>query len=167
MAHFCSILPPHLLKHILESPLTSPPTLAAAQKTYNHVCRLHDNRVQGAYTQYQGPQGFAAGIVPPHMFQSIIDSDDTSLEAKERAKHQLADVKKYQAARADHAAELKTTTNQVYRKIYSSEKTDRLEKTLIFEEGGATVNVKKDSDATNVYDYFGKTYQFYNEVCSL
>ncbi|KAA8571424.1 hypothetical protein EYC84_001427 [Monilinia fructicola] len=120
MAHYCSILPPHLLKHIIDSPLTSPPTLIAAQKTYDHVCRVQDNRVAKDYAQYHVRHGFAA--------------------------------------------EAKATTHQVYRKIYTSAKTNDLEKILLFEEGAPLPVVNKDHDARNVYDFFGKTYQFYNEV---
>lgn len=164
MAHYCSILPPHLLKHIIDSPLTSPPTLIAAQKTYDHVCRVQDNRVAKDYAQYHVRHGFAAGIIPPHIFQSVLDSDETSSEEKGRAKHHLAQIDKYHAARADHAAEAKATTHQVYRKIYTSAKTNDLEKILLFEEGAPLPVVNKDHDARNVYDFFGKTYQFYNEV---
>ncbi|KAF7855410.1 hypothetical protein EAF04_010153 [Stromatinia cepivora] len=164
MAHFCSIVPPHLLKHIVNSPLTIPPTLVAAQKTYDHVCRLHDKRVRGDYIHDQESQDFAAGIIPPHIFQSVLDSEDASTEEKERAKHNLAYIDQYHAARADRAAEARATTHHVYRKIYNSAGTNEMKKVLIFEEAAKIPFETMDWDAKNVYDYFGKTYEFYNEV---
>ncbi|CAD6445343.1 0e315afa-a40b-46f6-a4e7-968684a287d9 [Sclerotinia trifoliorum] len=59
MARFCSIVPPHVLKHIIDSPLTSPRTLLAAQKTYDHVCRIHESRVLGAYMHDDEPDDLA------------------------------------------------------------------------------------------------------------
>ncbi|KAJ8059587.1 hypothetical protein OCU04_011242 [Sclerotinia nivalis] len=120
MAHFCSIVPPHVLKHIVNSPLTIPPTLVAAQKTYDHICRLHDKRVQGDYIHDQESQGFAA--------------------------------------------EARTTTHHVYRKIYTSAGTNEMKKKLVFDERARIPFETMDWDAKNVYDYFEKTYEFYNEV---
>ncbi|PQE26745.1 hypothetical protein CJF31_00003434 [Rutstroemia sp. NJR-2017a BVV2] len=96
------------------------------------------------------------------LFQAMVDSEDTSSEAKDRAKHELI---KTHNLRTDSSSEAKKpTTKHVYRSIYSSEKTDQLEKKLLFEEGAAEAVVAKDEDASRVYDFFGKTYQFYSEV---
>jgi hypothetical protein len=61
------------------------------------------------------------------------------------------------------AAALGRTKKTVYRELYTSAKGDEINKKLLFKEGAATTSMK-DSDAKNVYQYFGDTYQFYSEV---
>ena len=52
------------------------------------------------------------------------------------------------------------------RKIYDSNKTDKLPGKIIWEEGQDVSTLKSDKGALEVIDYFGKTYQFYAEVFS-
>ena len=168
-SHVCSIIPPNLLQHILNANENSDNTKAAAKKTFNHVCKLQTSRVRKDYRDYhhhsQAPtHGFTAGIIPPQIFKAALASEDTSSETKERAQNQLKGIEKLHSARADQAAELKKPTAHVYRSLYTSAKTDTINKTLLFEEGADTKVVGKDIDASEVYDFFGKTYQFYSEV---
>ena len=168
--HVCSIIPPNLLQHILNASENSDNTKAAAKKTFNHVCRLQTSRVRKDYRDYhhhpQAPtHGFTAGIIPPQIFKAALASEDTSSQTKERAQNQLKVIEKLHSARADQAAELKKPTAHVYRSLYTSAQTDIVNKTLLFEEGADTKVVSKDIDASQVYDFFGKTYQFYSEVC--
>ncbi|KAM3072505.1 hypothetical protein ACMFMG_009303 [Clarireedia jacksonii] len=163
MAPICSIIPPHLLKHILDNPSTSAQTKAVIEKTHDHVCALHVKRCQKLYIR-EAPRRTAApgGIIPPQVFQAMAVSEDTSPEAKDQAKQQLA---KIQSQRTDSSSEAKEpSTKHVYREIYSSEETEQLEKKLLFEEGAAEAVVAKDADASRVYGFFGNTYQFYSEV---
>jgi len=93
------------------------------------------------------------------------DSEETSARQKEIATKNLRQLEHFNAARADHAAATKSTPSQtVYRELYTSAKTDEVNKILLFKEGAFAAKMS-DSDAKNVYQYFGDTYQFYNEVC--
>jgi hypothetical protein len=161
--HVCSIIPVTLLQEILNNQQTSTQTRAAVQKTFNHVCKLQQQRV--ARDHHHAPShGIRAGIIPPQIFQAVRDSEASSSEQKERAEKDLEHVKKIHALRvADKGTE--TATSELYRVLYTSAKTDTINKTLLFEEGAEAATVSKDQNASEVYDFFGKTYNFYSEVC--
>ncbi|APA12141.1 predicted protein [Sclerotinia sclerotiorum 1980 UF-70] len=164
MARFCSIVPPHVLKHIIDSPLTRPATLLAAQKTYDHVCRIHECRVLGAYMHDDAPDNLVAGIIPLHISQSVFDSEEASAEEKEHAKHNLAYIDQYHATRADRSAEERSTTRNVHRKVYSSEGTNEIRKRKIYDDRYLIPLRTMDWDAQNVYQYFRERYEFYDKV---
>ncbi|EHK96529.1 putative protease prtS [Glarea lozoyensis 74030] len=122
--HVCCIIPPPLLKEILDNGNPSEPTRIALEKTYHHSCKLTANRKirNAAIAKPAGKvQGLAAGVAP-------------------------------------------TPTEVIHRVIYDSKKTPKLRKTLIVDEAKGSTTTLTDADAKNVYDYFGKTYQFYEEV---
>lgn len=163
--HVCSIIPPRLLQHILDNSETSEPTRAAVQKTYNHVCKLQASRAKKDHHHAGPAHGFTAGIVPPQIFRAVQQSEHTSSEQKAHAEKNLELTKKIHTARTGADSEAATATKHLYRALYTSSKTDTINKTLLFEEGAATAARSKDQDANEVYDFFGKTYQFYSEVC--
>src|ERR1700710_881472 len=96
--HVCSIIPPQLLQHILNNSDTAAPTRAAVQKTYNHVCKLQASRVKKDNHHAAPGQGFTAGIIPPQIFQAILQSEETSSEQKARSESNLQYVKRVHTA---------------------------------------------------------------------
>jgi hypothetical protein len=177
VAPVCSIIPPNLLKHILNHSETSDATRAAVQKTYNHVCKLNAIRQSGELPTASAPQGIThhgqsstthnqprRGIIPPQIFQAVRDSAETSSTQKEQAEKNLQSVSNVHATRTDQAAAGGSKAAQtVYRELYNSGKSDSINKHLLFKEGASAAQMT-DSDAKNVYQYFGDTYQFYSEV---
>lgn len=165
-AHVCSIIPPTILQHILNHSETSAPTRAAAQKTYNHVCKLQATRVNRELPHGVPPHGLrTSGIVPPQIFQAMRQSEDTSSEQKERAEHNLLYSQKIHSSRTGTDEGAASTKEHLYRALYDSQKTDEVNKKLLFEEGAENAKIATDQNASEVYDFFGKTYQFYFEVC--
>lgn len=162
--YICSIIPPTILQHILNNSETSASTRAAVQKTFNHVCKLQANRIKKE-DQPHGlpPHHRTAGIIPPQIFQALRQSEDTSSEQKDRADHNLQYVQKIHSARTDQGAAASVTT-QLFRELYDSQKTDELNKTLLFKEGAEAAKITLDKNAGEVYNYFGLTYQFFSEV---
>ena len=107
--YVCSIVPPHLLQEILNRDETSPGCKIAAQKTLNHISRLQSVRQsrttfnhaiaphshETLTTQSSGkssdegdaPASYSnapprRGIVPPKLFQAMVESEVTSLDQK-------------------------------------------------------------------------------------
>jgi hypothetical protein len=151
-----------LLQEILNNQETSAPTRAAVQKTFNHACKLQQARIARDH-HHAPPHGIRAGIIPPQIFQAVRDSEASSSEQKEHAEKNLEYTKKIHSARvADHGTAAETS--DLYRELYTSAKTDTINKTLLFEEGADVAIVSKDQNASEVYDFFGKTYKFYYEV---
>jgi len=122
--HVCCIIPPPLLKQILDNGNPSEPTRIALEKTYHHSCKLLSTRKE-RYAAIAKPAGkvhsLAAGVAP-------------------------------------------SPTAVIHRVIYDSKKTQKLRKTLIIDEAKGSTTTITDADAKNVFDFFGKTYQFYEEV---
>ncbi|KAH7312971.1 putative protease prtS [Rhexocercosporidium sp. MPI-PUGE-AT-0058] len=169
--HICSIIPPNLLHDILERNNTSQETRAAVQKTYDHCSKLlskrkahcHQDQVSGAR------QGLAA---------SGASSSSSTPEDQARAQHNIQATQNIHSLRS--AADTSSTTGAstsaaagtpapdaedgLFRKIYSSQKTDKLRKKLLYTEGGDVKVLEADVSAKEVLEYFGKTFEFYKEV---
>lgn len=134
-AHVCSIIPPKLIQHIIAHPETSEPSRAAAQKTYNHMIRLHAARaanpqgheVQGLMAHSHGQSASAhapaapprRGLIPPKVFQAMSESEETTDEQKERAHKNLRTIGKFNDA-ATNAGSASSGSQTVYREVCST-----------------------------------------------
>ncbi|TVY64170.1 Protease PrtS [Lachnellula suecica] len=186
--HVCSIIPPTLLLTILENNNTSQNTRDAVQKTYDHYCKLQQHRKvrlnacrSGATTGIPHAQGLTArgsvgqsshrSIIPPSLFKAIADSDDTSSVQKEHAESNIKISQQIHSARSNAQHRTGTTPAaepelaQMVRKIYDSKTSNKLRKTLIFQDqGGKATTSVTDEGAKEVLQFFEDTYQFYKEV---
>jgi Zn-dependent metalloprotease len=165
--HVCFIVPPHLLLDILEHNQVSEGTRVAVQNTVNHCGKLKTQRNhKHVQLRGHGPAGGAQSIIPGYVFQEIADSEDTSQEQKKRAHANLKISQQIHGERsdADQGAKAPTTTEHVIRKIYDSHKTNKLRQKLVYTEGNNLSTLKTNTSALEVIDFFGKTYQFYEEV---
>src|SRR2546423_13227345 len=83
---FCSIIPPDLLHHIANSEHVSDRCRMIAQKSLSRAHAAHQERASflAPDSDTSAGQGAAAhqSIIPPDVYQGILDSDDTSPEAK-------------------------------------------------------------------------------------
>ncbi|KAE9376539.1 putative protease prtS [Stipitochalara longipes BDJ] len=136
--HVCFIIPPHLLLEILSRNDISEDTRTAVQNTVHHCSKLKTERNhKHAQLRGHGPAAGAQSIIPGYIH----------------------------AARTDvEAAAAPTKTEHVIRKIYDSHKTNRLRQKLVYTEGNDLGALKTNASALEVIDYFGKTYEFYQEV---
>ncbi|KAH8597234.1 putative protease prtS [Bisporella sp. PMI_857] len=191
--YVCSIIPPQLLQTILDNDDTSAETKAAVQKTYNHVCKLHSARqtregfahgtvhahvvgtagesnTDDANNDPPAPHHRAPprrSIIPPKIFQAMEESEETSSEQKERARSSLQQIQNLHDSRAvADRGKAAPKAPTIYRSLYTSSKTDKLRKTLLFNEGATTAQISKDVSAKEVYEYFGDTWTFYNDIFS-
>jgi len=133
--HFCSIIPPNLLLDILESNNTSQETRAAVQKTYDHCGKLLAKRKTHCHGGHSGGAGAGA-----RQGLTASASGGTSTTPAPDAEDGL------------------------FRKIYTSQKTAKLRKKLLYSEGGDLTTLEADESAKEVLEYFGKTFEFYKEV---
>ncbi|KAG4438712.1 hypothetical protein IFR05_005792 [Cadophora sp. M221] len=190
--HICSIIPPNLLLDILESNNTSQETRAAVQKTYDHCGKLLSKRKTHCHQGQSGGarHGLTASggqshrphtqsIIPSYVFEDIASSSEASPQDQARAQHNIQASEKVHSLRT--AADTDTTTGAstsaaadttpapdaedgLFRKIYSSQKTAKLRKKLLYTEGGDIKVLEADTSAKEVLEYFGKTFEFYKEV---
>jgi len=169
----CSIIPVSMLKAIANSKTASSNSRDVANKTIKHIQAMHNARVDThdklAAGESHPPR---RGFVPQYVFQSILDSDTASEQAKEQAHHHLASMDSLKAAKTlpvDKKPLAKPTTPvtpamHLFRVLYTSHGTDVEPGKLIFKEG--KIPAKVDPAAKQVYDQFGDTFKFYSEVLS-
>ncbi|PMD48942.1 putative protease prtS [Hyaloscypha variabilis F] len=167
-SHVCFIIPPHLLLEILSRNDVSEDTRAALQNTVHHCSKLKTER-NHKHAQLRGHcHGGGVGarsIIPGYVFQDIAASGQASPEQKDRAHANLQISQKIHAERAEtEAAAAPTKTEHVIRKIYDSHKTNRLRQKLVYTEGNDLGALKTNESALEVIDFFGKTYEFYQEI---
>ncbi len=177
--HVCCIIPPTLLQDIISANEASEETRVAVQKTYSHCCKLQNKRKARQAANCHPTHSLAAtggqshhSIIPSYVFQDIAESSEATPEQQASAQHNLQISQNIHSARADKAtgvaaAAADTTTpdaDGLYRKIYTSAKTDKLRKKLLYQEGGDVSTLSSDKGAQEILDFFGKTYQFYKEV---
>jgi len=166
-SHVCFIIPPHILLDILERNDISEGTRLAVQNTVHHCGKLKTERNhRQAQLRGHGPAAGAQSIIPGYVFQDIAESDQASPEQKDHAHANLKISQKIHAARSDveEGAKAPTKTEHVIRKIYDSHKTNRLRQKLVYTEGNDLSTLKTNESALEVIDYFGKTYEFYEEM---
>lgn len=155
--HVRSIIPPYLLQSIVNSESVPQDARTCAERTLTHTRMLRETRASFG-TGHGGHPDHS--IVPPHMLQAIIDSDDASSEDKERARHNLAHSHAIREARAGGATDT-APHKRLVRVIYDSEHTDDLPGDRIRREGQVAT---QDVSATEVYDDFKKTFDFYHQI---
>ncbi|CZT43529.1 related to Protease PrtS [Rhynchosporium secalis] len=191
--HICSIIPPSLLLDILEGNNTSQETRAAVQKTYDHCGKLLAKRKSNSHQGHQGasnhnltasggqshrPHGHS--IIPSYVFSDIASSSSASPSEQEQAESNIQSTQRIHslrtatdtntntgpAANTSNGAKEKAPNAEdgLIRKIYSSQKTAKLRKKLLYTEGGDVKDLETDTGAQEVLDYFGKTFEFYKEV---
>jgi Zn-dependent metalloprotease len=158
----CCIIPSFILQRIVDSDTAHPDERVSAGRALAHLHALkaaRDSFVGGQAAHDAAPHAMHA-IVPPHMLQAIIDSDDASEEDKDRARKNLKRLHAIRAARggADPAA---PTAKRLYRLIYDAEESNELPGNRVRKEGGVAV---ADVSSNEVYDYFKKSFDFYYEV---
>jgi Zn-dependent metalloprotease len=166
--HVCCIIPPPLLKNILDNGNPSESCRIALEKTYHHSCKLSSQRKirNAALAKPSGAkaQGLAAtgggrsSIISPQIFAAIASSSETTDEQKERAQHSLKTTSSLHTARAAKAdvktvvaPKPPTTEEVIHRIIYDSKKTQKLRKTLILDEAKGSASTLTDTDAKNVF----------------
>lgn len=124
-------------------------------------------------------------IIPPSLLLDILESNNTSQETRAAVQKTYDHCGKLLAKRKTHchgggarqgltassggtsgtsAAAAPDAEDGLFRKIYNSQKTAKLRKKLIYSEGGDLSTLEADQSAKEVWDYFGKTYEFYKEV---
>lgn len=103
-------------------------------------------------------------IIPSYVFEDIAESSDASPEQQVSAQHNIKITQNIHATRIATDGKPDAPKAGVYRKIYDSKKTATLRSKLIFEEGGNSKALKADTGAQEILDFFGKTWQFYDEV---
>ncbi|KAL2060956.1 hypothetical protein VTL71DRAFT_9008 [Oculimacula yallundae] len=192
--HICSIIPPNLLHDILEGNNTSQETRAAVQKTYDHCGKLLAKRKTHCHQGHQGGshQNLTASggqfhrphtnsIIPSYVFSDIASSSSASQEEQAHAESNIQTTQRIHSLRT--ATDTDTTTGVsasqtspasgtpaadaeegLVRMIYSSQKTSKLRKKLLYTEGGDIKVLDTDTGAKEVLEYFGKTFEFYKEV---
>jgi len=107
------------------------------------------------------------------VFSDIASSSEASSSQQEHAQHSIKTSQKLHAIRtgADTKEIAGTSTTPapdaedgLFRKIYTSQKTAKLRKKLLYSEGGDLTTLEADESAKEVLEYFGKTFEFYKEV---
>jgi Thermolysin metallopeptidase, catalytic domain/Protealysin propeptide len=167
----CSIIPPSILKHIAESGTASERSKFIANKTLSHVSAIHQARVD-AHVDSDAPQNGAPGshhaqaIVPPYTYQAIVDSGDTSDQAKDRTKAHLKTVGAPKDAKtggqAHKALAKPATTKHLFREIHDAQQTNETGTELWHE--GHVVIASDDHSAVEVYVQLRQLFDFYYEV---
>jgi Zn-dependent metalloprotease len=161
--HLCSIIPGYLLKRIVDNNDAHPDARKAAEMTLAHTGRLRATRVSVSTDQTAPPiaRPPMQSIIPPHMFQAIIDSNTASDADKDRARKNLEQSQAIRSARESAAPTAGAAHEHLNRKIYDAGKRSILPGTLIRKEGDPAI---QDVNGDVVYDDFKDTLDFYAQV---
>jgi Zn-dependent metalloprotease len=167
----CSITPPSILKHIAESGTASERSKLIANKTLGHVSAIHQARVD-ALADSAAPQNGAPGehhahnIVPSYTYQSIVGSDNTSDQAKDRARAHLKSVGALKDAKTGgqvHETLAKPAkTKHLFREIHDAQQRNEIGTELFHE--GHVITDSDDKNAVEVYVQLKQVFDFYFEV---
>jgi hypothetical protein len=181
-SHVCSVVPPYLLRGIIEGLSQAgedDQTRQSAQNTLNHRSQFIAKRCDRLSTLSQ-PRAARAqsstapqqGIVPEILLQHIADSEDVDEETRTRAR---ADIERtgrvisaYQKALApeqvDEAGTSKTLKRSgFYRAVYDAKNSpdeEDLPGAIVRAEGQKPI---KDKTANDAYDNVGRVLEFYRK----
>lgn len=160
-SRLCTIIPNYLLQHVADNEEAPAHSRACATRSLLHNARLHGARLSNCAQHAESHQDAFHGIVPSYMHQEILDSADASDEQKDRAQKGLEKAASIRAAR-EGAVPPTTATRpkRLYRVLYDSEHTDELPGNRISTEKQVGT---MDVPGTNVWDAFGKTFEFFYE----
>jgi Zn-dependent metalloprotease len=173
----CGIIPPHLLKGIINSDSAPQRAREAAHHTLNYTYTVRQHRAGAAAGAGAGachdshaspdPALEGQGIIAPHTLQAIADSAAAAPEARERAQatqdHSAA-IRDARAGVSGPSPAIATPTlppAHLNRLVYTSDETATLPGRLIRPEGQPPV---PDVSINECYDHFGVTYGFYRTV---
>jgi Zn-dependent metalloprotease len=164
--HCCCIIPVPMLKAIANSEAASAQSRAVATKTISHIANIRQSRTE-AQERFAAGEAHQRthGIVPKYVYQAIFDSDEASPQSKERAQSHLATLGAIKDAKSLLAtSKTGTTASKLFRVLYDSHQTDdkQDDQYKLFVENKVPDNA--DPAAKRVYDDFGRTFNFYNEV---
>ncbi|KAG0281898.1 Translation initiation factor 3 subunit b, partial [Linnemannia gamsii] len=149
----CSIIPPHLLQRIVDSEHAPRQARDSAARTLAHTYVLRADRNAAAIAGSHLSSQQSHNIVPPHMLQRIIDSEQSTPEAKDHARSTLMHTERLRTARV--------SGGRLYREIFDAEYSHELPGLRILKEGQPAI---QDSSADSVYDYFKNTFDLYYQV---
>jgi Thermolysin metallopeptidase, catalytic domain len=158
----CCIIPNYLLQHVVSNQEAPANARACAARSLLHNARLRGARQSHSVQHSQAHQDAFNGIVPLYMHQEILDSPDASDEQKDRARKNLEKSASIRASREGVVAPTAAAPRpkRLFRVLYDSERTNELPgDRLRTEKQVATL----DTQGTNVWNYFGKTFEFYYE----
>ncbi|KAF9976271.1 hypothetical protein BGZ75_000281 [Mortierella antarctica] len=162
----CSIIPPYTLKYVSEQGDVSEKSREVARKTLASISTIREvlATAQGRRSSH-GSGSQTQGIIPPFVFQSIIDSNDTMEEDKERARQNLASSAAVREARvaAQVPARRSTSDKKLYRRMYTANGKSTLPGKELFTDPHITTP-DDDPSAKDVYQQFKQIFNFYYDV---
>lgn len=163
-AHVCCIIPDYMLQNIVDNKNAHPDARKSAEQTIAHTARMRARR-QNASARPPAHRGSHApihSIIPPHVFQAIIDSPDASDDDKKRAEQNLASSSAFRLAREEASTSAQATRQEdVNRTIFDAQDSNHLPGNPILQEGDPAI---QDISGNQVYDFFKKTLDFYFQV---
>lgn len=169
--HICSIVPPHLLQHVADSPENGDTTKSIYRNTLFTTQRIRANRAHhpAADPSQQALNSLGessrnvvtrgAGIVPPFVLSELASRQAGTREGEAA-----------QATLAHRLAGTSTKAGTLARTIYDMEKDPNYSNlpgdVVLIREGGAPVSKKADptEDPNECYQGFKDTYNFFKEV---
>ncbi|KAF9988801.1 Translation initiation factor 3 subunit b [Mortierella antarctica] len=161
----CTFIPPYTLQHIADHGDVSERCREVSRKTLASIGVIHQARATAQAIHASHPPGSQGqGIIPPYVFQSIIDSNDSSEQDKERARCNLekcADVKASRAAAAvPKPPKGDDPDKKLFRRMYTASKGHLLPGKELFTDPHVPTP-EDDKDASAVYLQFKKIADFY------
>ncbi|KAF9960880.1 Translation initiation factor 3 subunit b [Mortierella alpina] len=163
----CTFIPPYTLQHIADHGNVSERCREVSRKTLASITAIHQARAtaQSARASHppRPPGSQGQGIIPPYVFQSIIDSDESSEQDKERARCNLescADVKESRAAAQALAPKTPKADKTLFRRMYTAGGRHILPGQELFTDPHVPTS-EDDKDASAVYSQFKKIADFF------
>jgi Thermolysin metallopeptidase, catalytic domain len=158
----CCIIPNYVLQHVVDNNDAPANSRACAARSLMHNERLHALRQGHCNRSSDRHQDAFHGIVPSYMHEAVLSNPDASDEQKQRARKNIEKSASIRATREGlvQTAAAATQPKRLFRIIYDSENTDELPGQRLRTE---KQEVTLDTQGTQVWDYFGKTFEFYYE----
>jgi Zn-dependent metalloprotease len=162
--YVCSILPDYILQHVVDNKDAHPDARKSAEQTLAHTAHIRARRRNFSVrpVPHRGPAAPMHSIIPPHVFQAVIDSADASTDDKTLAQQNLTSSNDIRATRDAASTPTEPTHREhINRSIYDSQDSNSLPGTPIRQEGDPTI---EDTNGDEVYDFFKNTLDFYFQV---
>jgi len=149
--HLCSIIPDYLLQRVVDNHDAHPDARKSAERTLHYTGLLRAARESVGSGQAALPVAPRPmqSIIPPHMFQAIIDSDTASDADKDRARKNLEQSQALRSAREGAAPAADRPHEHLSREIHDAKEGSNLPGALIRSEGDPAIqDVNGDESMT-------------------